>query len=230
MNGSTNGLTMAARPVSTVAGTTGLAVAAAISIAAVAGAPDDEGADRPSEASGNGVSESPVLEQANAKGRMRVAHAQFRAKAWGHIRNREYDAAIAVLHELQSTEFSEDAALTHHALATAFNFKRDYDQVLHHQARIVEQPGNLPPESVRAALMSAGYLSYQKGRFEDAVRFMEAWREGDEKPPARFFAMLARAYRELGNRSQSILSAKAAMRAAEAEDVAIPPWVEQLAR
>lgn len=230
MSGSATRLRMATRSAWTVGGTPAMVVAAGISIAAVAGAWGDEDAEPASEAFGSEVADTPVLEQANAKGRMRVAHAELRGKAWGHIRNREYDAAIAVLRELQATEFSEDAALTHHALAAAFNFKRDYDQVLHHQARIVEQPGNLPPESVRAALMSAGYLSFQKGRFEDAVRFMEAWKEGDDTPPARFFAMLARAYKELGDRPKSILNAKAAMRAAEAEGVATPSWVEELAR
>lgn len=229
MSGLGRRLTMAGRSASTVAGTAAMTVAAAMWMTAVAGAWGDEGAEPAPEASGT-ESETPVLEEANAEGGMRVAHARLRGKAWGHIRNREYDAAIAILRELQETEITEDAALTHHALAAAFNFKRDYDQVLHHQARIVEQPGNLPPESVRAALMSAGYLSFQKERFEDAARFMEAWKEGEKNPPARFFAMLARTYAELGERSKSIVNAKAAMRAAEAEGVAIPDWVEELAR
>ena len=207
-----------------------MAFAAAITALVVVASWGDDEPRPPADASASNGPEIEELEQANAKGRMRAAHVELRAKAWAHIRRREYDAAVAVLRELQATEFPEDAALTHQALAAAFNFKRDYERVLHHQVRIVEQPGNLPGESVRAALMSAGYLSFQQRRFEDAVRYMETWQEGEENPPARFFTMLARAYSELGDRPKSVLNAKAAMGAAEAEGVAVPTWVQQLAR
>lgn len=215
--------------VSTVARIAAAAFAAAMTALVVVPSWGDEKPQPAAGASGSDVSGTDELEQANARGRLSAAHVGIRAKAWAHIRSREYDAAIAVLHELQATEIPEDAAFTHQALAAAFNFKRDYGQVLHHQMQIVEQPGNLPAESVRAALMSAGYLSFQQRRFEDAVRYMETWKEGEETLPARFFAMLARAYSELGDRPKSVLNAKAALEAAEAEGVVVPEWVEQLA-
>lgn len=186
--------------------------------------------DLPTDASGTELSEPTGLEAANARGLTRAAHRESRAEAWAHIRDREYDAAIAVLRDLQAVEFPEDAAFTHQALAAAFNFKRDYERVVHHQSQIVEKPGNLPAKSVRAALMSAGYLSFQQQRFKDAVRYMEDWKDGEENPPARFYAMLARAYSEIGDRSRSVANAKAAMQAAKAEGVSTPEWLQQLAQ
>ena len=225
-----NGLQRSRRRVTTIARTPAMALATALAAVVFVASWGDEEREPPADASASNVSETEELAQADAKGRMRAAHVELRAKAWAHIRSGEYDAAVAVLHELQATEFPEDAALTHQALAAAFNFQRDYEQVLHHQVQIVEQPGSLPSESVRAALMSAGYLSFQQRRFEDAVRYMETWKEEEENLPARFFAMLARAYSELGDRPKSVLNAKAAMRAAEEQGVAVPAWLQQLAR
>ena len=204
------------------------AVAFAVAMSAAGGALWAEGArEQPPDAtSETEAGESVELPEANAQ--KFEAHQALRTKAWGHIRDREYDAAIAVLLELQADEFPEDAAFTHQALAAAYNFKRDYDRVLHHHVQIVEQPGNLPPASVRRALMSAGYLSFQQGRFEDAVRYMETWQLDEDNPPARFYAMLAWAYAEVGDRGKSMENAEVAVRGAETEGTAMPEWLEKL--
>ena len=220
MGGSLARPAAAARWVSSAA-----AMALAVALSA-AGEAAEEVRERPPDAASE--TESGEAAESNAPGGMRATHRDLRAKAWRHIGNREYDAAIAVLRELQEEEFAGDAAFTHQALAAAFNFKGDYERVLHHQAQIVEQPGDLPPASVRAALMAAGYLSFQQRRFEDAVRYMEAWKADESNPPARFFAMLTRAYRELGDRRKSMDNAAAAVRAAQAEGVAVPAWLEEL--
>lgn len=203
------------------------AVAFAVAMSAAGGASwADEAREQPPDAALE--TEAGQSAELPANPQQLEAHKALRTKAWDHIRDGEYDAAIAVLLELQADEFPEDAAFTHRALAAAYNFKRDYERVLHHQVQIVEQPGNLPPASVRRALMSAGYLSFQQGRFEDAVRYMENWQADEDNPPARFYAMLAWAYAEVGDRGKSMENAEMAARIAETEGTAMPEWLEKL--
>ena len=102
-------------------------------------------------------------------------------------------------------------------LAAAYNSAMDWEAAVAHYASVAEAPGDLPGSIVAAALLGAGQLSLELGRYEEAVAHLEGWKRQAEEPVAMGHAALSRAYKELGQYPLAIENLDVALRLAESK-------------
>lgn len=141
---------------------------------------------------------------------------------------RKYDDAIGLLQQLQAEEDPEDAATTHYLLGSAYAGQGDHGNAAAQYAAAVAKAEDVAAEVLATARLGAGHYSFLAGRYEDAVRYLSAWRDMTAAPHPETLMELALAYSRTGANADAIAVAEGVIGASD-EAALQAEWFEILA-
>ena len=141
---------------------------------------------------------------------------------------RKYDEAIELLLQLQAEEEPDDAATTHYLLGAAYAGLGDHANAAAQYIAAVVKSGEMAAGVVATARLGAGHYSFLAGRYDDAVRYLSAWRDTTASPHPDTLMELALAYSRMGANADAVAVAEGVIGESDEATLA-PEWLEMLA-